>query len=197
MRFVRNRGQVPDRGVQPIVVVPVDPAGDLPVDVTEVAPGVAADFGRQQTDGRLAQGVLSRASPTVPIGGDPGFEQFRGQSHGRAGGIQRPACLEQRDADLRHPCSPDLWASCRRHERESRLMALGCRGRFLRLTEPARVVWSGATSSSSSGRGTERIGTLCAWRRRSQSRLCGAGSPRIVWLVAHSQHGAAFSSVSS
>lgn len=115
MRFVRNRGQVPDRGAQPIVVVPVDPAGDLPVDVTEVAPGVAADFGRQQTDGRLAQGVLSRASPTVPIGGDPGFEQFRGQSHGRAGGIQRPACLEQRDADLRHPCSPDLWASCRRH----------------------------------------------------------------------------------
>lgn len=85
-------------------------------------------------------------------------------------------------------------------------MALGWRGRFLRLTEPARVVWSGATricwspwaaqqqfgSRDRADRDAARVE-----EEKCQSRLCGAGSPRIVWLVAHSQHGAAFSSVSS
>lgn len=73
---------------------------------------------------------------------------------------------------FQRPKSGFVHASADRHERESRLMALGCRGRFLRLTEPARVVRSGATSSSSSGRGTERIGTLRAWRRRSARAGC-------------------------
>ena len=124
MRFVRNRGQVPDRGVQPIVVVPVDPAGDYPFNVTEVAQKLrpTSVVNKPMVDSHRE---LSRASPTVPIEpAIPCFEQFPGQSHGRAGRIQRPACLEQReDADLRYPCSPDLWASCHRHVRDSRSWA--------------------------------------------------------------------------
>lgn len=36
-----NGRQVPDRGVQPAVVVPVDPAGDLPLDLAAAPPGGA------------------------------------------------------------------------------------------------------------------------------------------------------------
>lgn len=39
--FELNRGQVPDRGVQSVGVVPVSPAGDLPFDVSPVFPGRA------------------------------------------------------------------------------------------------------------------------------------------------------------
>jgi hypothetical protein len=55
--FELNRGQVPDRGVKPVGVVPVDPAGDLPFDVAAVGPGWSGEvdrFGLEQPDGRFA-----------------------------------------------------------------------------------------------------------------------------------------------
>ena len=58
--FELNRWQVPYRGVQPVGVVPVDPAGDLPFDVATVSPGRPGQvdrFGFEQPDGRLAQRV--------------------------------------------------------------------------------------------------------------------------------------------
>ena len=54
MVFELNRGQVPDRGVEPVGVVPVDPAGDLPFDVAAVGPGrpgLVDGFGLEQPDG--------------------------------------------------------------------------------------------------------------------------------------------------
>jgi hypothetical protein len=55
--FELNRWQVPDRGVQPVGVVPVDPAGDLPFDVAAVGPGWSGEVDRfclEQPDGRFA-----------------------------------------------------------------------------------------------------------------------------------------------
>jgi hypothetical protein len=46
MLFELNRGQVPDRGVEPGRVVPVDPAGDLPFDVAAVGPGRSGEVDR-------------------------------------------------------------------------------------------------------------------------------------------------------
>src|SRR5512133_3381473 len=57
MLFELNRGQVPDRGVQPVGVVPVGPAGDLPFDVSAVGPGRPGEVDRfcfEQPDGRFA-----------------------------------------------------------------------------------------------------------------------------------------------
>ena len=51
MVFELNRGQVPDRGVEPVGVVPVDPAGDLPFDLAAVGPrrpGLVDGFGLEQ-----------------------------------------------------------------------------------------------------------------------------------------------------
>jgi hypothetical protein len=69
MLFELNRGQVPDRRVQPVGVVPVGPAGDLPFDVSSVGPGrrvrlIASVLNSPMVDSHNA---LSSASPTVPI----------------------------------------------------------------------------------------------------------------------------------
>ena len=61
MVFELNRRQVSDRGVEPVAVVPVDPAGDLPFDLAPVGPGRPGQvdrFGLEQPDGRFAQGVV-------------------------------------------------------------------------------------------------------------------------------------------
>ena len=45
MLFELNRWQVPDRGVQPVGVVPMGRACDLPFDVSSVGPGRPARSG--------------------------------------------------------------------------------------------------------------------------------------------------------
>ena len=53
--------QVTDRGVEPLAVVPLDPAGDLPFDGAAVGPGGCAvidGFSLEQADGGLAQCVV-------------------------------------------------------------------------------------------------------------------------------------------
>ena len=84
MLFELNRGQVPDRGVEPGGVVPVDPAGDLLFDVAAVPPGRPAGidgFGLEQPDGRFAQGVVEGVADGSDRPGDPGGEEFGGESH--------------------------------------------------------------------------------------------------------------------
>lgn len=88
-----------DRGVQPGGVVPVDPAGDLPLDITTVPPGTGADrLGLEQSDGGLAQGVVQGVADGADRAGDPGLEQFGGQRHGhvlraRVGVMDQPTSL--------------------------------------------------------------------------------------------------------
>ena len=67
--FELNRGQVPDRGVKPVGVVPVHPAGDLPFDVATVGPGWSGEVDRIGLNSPIvdSQSALSSASPTVPI----------------------------------------------------------------------------------------------------------------------------------
>ena len=75
--LVLNRWQVPDRGVEPVGVVPVDPAGDLPFDVAAVGPGGSAEvdgLGLEQPDGGLAQGVVEGVADGADRAGDPGVE---------------------------------------------------------------------------------------------------------------------------
>lgn len=65
MVFELQWGQVPDGGVEPVVVVPVDPAGDLPFHGSAVGPGGSAvvdGLGLEQADGRLAQRVVQGLS---------------------------------------------------------------------------------------------------------------------------------------
>jgi hypothetical protein len=67
-------------GVQPAVVVPVDPFQGGQLDVVEPAPGpVAADeFGLEQPDVGLGQGVVQRVTDRADAGCDAG----RGQPFG-------------------------------------------------------------------------------------------------------------------
>jgi hypothetical protein len=68
--------------VQPVGVVPVDPAGDLPLHVASVPPGGSGEvdrFGLEQADGRLAQRVVEGVADGADGAGDPGIGQFRGQ----------------------------------------------------------------------------------------------------------------------
>jgi hypothetical protein len=69
MLFELNRGQVLDRGVEPVGVVPVGPAGDLPsTSRRSVQAGpvrlIASVLNSPMVDSHKA---LSSASPTVPI----------------------------------------------------------------------------------------------------------------------------------
>src|SRR5215212_5429619 len=69
MLFELNRGQVPDRGVEPVDVVPVDPAGTChSTSRRSVQAGparlIASVLNSPMVDSHKA---LSRASPTVPM----------------------------------------------------------------------------------------------------------------------------------
>jgi transposase InsO family protein len=84
MLFELNRWQVPDRGVQPVGVVPMGPTGDLPFDVSSAGPGRPGQvdrFGLEQADGRLAQRVVQRVADGADRAGDPGVDQFGGEGH--------------------------------------------------------------------------------------------------------------------
>ena len=57
--FELNRGQVPDRGVKPVGVVPVDPAGDLPFDVSSVGSGFSQHVELSPVEASVLLGVSS------------------------------------------------------------------------------------------------------------------------------------------
>src|SRR5918993_3344085 len=80
--FELNGWHVSDRGVEPAGVVPVDPAGDLPLDGGPAGPGRSAvvnGLGLEEPDGRLAERVVQRVADGTDRSGDPGLDQLSGE----------------------------------------------------------------------------------------------------------------------
>ena len=84
-RLVLDWGQVVAGGVQPSVVVPVDPLEGGQLDVVEPLPGPAAadQFGLEQPDVGLGQGVVQGVADGADAGCRAGGGQPLGERDGR------------------------------------------------------------------------------------------------------------------
>ncbi len=91
--FVLDRGDVADRGVESLVVVPVDPAGGGLFDLAPRVPDLAFvedDLGLEQPDRGFHQRVVQGVADGADRAGDPGLHQGLGERQRRVlGGFNR------------------------------------------------------------------------------------------------------------